>query len=136
MVFYAVMSITPGPNNVMLLASGINYGFMRTLPHTLGIVIGVAAMFLATGFGLAVLVLALPQVVIIMKIIAGSVLVYLAVRLMIKPVHISHHDQVVGNHSPSGRRWHSNASTPRRGCGAHSSDHLPIWEPPKTVASG
>ena len=40
MTYVATMSVTPGPNNIMLAASGVNFGFRRTLPHMLGVSIG------------------------------------------------------------------------------------------------
>jgi threonine/homoserine/homoserine lactone efflux protein len=49
--FSLVTSITPGPNNVMLLTSGLNFGFRRTIPHMLGIGVGCVAMIAAVGFG-------------------------------------------------------------------------------------
>src|SRR5690606_39198933 len=52
MLFALVTSITPGPNNTMLLASGVNFGFRRTMPHLFGISIGVAILMLCVGFGL------------------------------------------------------------------------------------
>ena len=51
-VFAFVMSVTPGPNNVMLLASGVNYGFRRSIPHMLGITIGFSFMIVVVGLGL------------------------------------------------------------------------------------
>ena len=52
--FYFVMFITPGPNNVMLLASGVKYGFKKTIPHILGIPLGhfvqITAMAAGLGF--------------------------------------------------------------------------------------
>ena len=51
-LFALVTTITPGPNNTMLLASGVNFGFRRTLPHILGISAGVALLMLSVGFGL------------------------------------------------------------------------------------
>ena len=45
-------SLTPGPNNLMLLASGVNYGFARTLPHILGVVLGYALLLSVMGLGL------------------------------------------------------------------------------------
>jgi len=59
-VFSLVTSGTPGPNNLMLLASGVNFGFKRTIPHMLGIGIGFAAMIAAVGLGLGTLFEALP----------------------------------------------------------------------------
>ena len=55
-----VSSITPGPNNLMLLASGVNYGFRRTLPHMLGIGSGFTVMTALVGFGLAGVFIAWP----------------------------------------------------------------------------
>lgn len=55
MTYAFVMSITPGPNNVMLTASGANFGLRRTLPHMAGICIGVAIQLLATCAGLGAL---------------------------------------------------------------------------------
>jgi threonine/homoserine/homoserine lactone efflux protein len=50
--FVLVTSATPGPNNAMLLASGVNFGFRRTLPHMLGVSAGCALMFVLVGIGL------------------------------------------------------------------------------------
>ena len=49
--FALIGSFTPGPNNAMLLSSGVNYGFQRTLPHIIGITIGYAVMFTAVALG-------------------------------------------------------------------------------------
>ena len=51
-VFAAVMAFTPGPNNIMLLSSGVTYGLRRTVPHVLGVTFGFAFMVGAVGFGL------------------------------------------------------------------------------------
>ncbi len=50
-VFVFVASMTPGPNNMMLLASGVNFGFRRTIPHMLGITVGFGVMILLAGLG-------------------------------------------------------------------------------------
>ena len=50
--FAFVSSITPGPNNLMLMASGANFGFRRTIPHMLGIGLGFTFMVLLVGAGL------------------------------------------------------------------------------------
>ncbi|GAB4261115.1 MAG: hypothetical protein Kow0013_05240 [Pararhodobacter sp.] len=52
-LFALVSSITPGPNTLMLLASGVNFGFWRTVPHILGITLGHSVMVLVVGIGLA-----------------------------------------------------------------------------------
>jgi len=49
--FALATSITPGPNNIMLTASGANFGFRRTIPHMLGVAIGFTVMVLAIGLG-------------------------------------------------------------------------------------
>ncbi|WP_374352124.1 LysE family translocator [Chitinimonas sp.] len=51
-LFAGVSSITPGPNNLMLLASGVNFGWKRTVPHILGISTGFALLLFAVGMGL------------------------------------------------------------------------------------
>ena len=58
--FSFVSSITPGPNNTMLLASGVNYGFRRTVPHIVGISLGCVVMLLLVGFGLGQAFTAIP----------------------------------------------------------------------------
>ena len=77
-VFAAVMFFTPGPNNVMLLSSGLNYGFRRTLPHVLGIVIGFAFMVGAVGFGLGTIFISYPVLQTVLKYAGAAYLVYLA----------------------------------------------------------
>src|SRR6186713_1126293 len=59
-IFATVMFFTPGPNNIMLLSSGLTYGFRRTLPHAAGITIGFAFMVGAVGLGLGTVFLAYP----------------------------------------------------------------------------
>jgi threonine/homoserine/homoserine lactone efflux protein len=62
-VFATVMFFTPGPNNIMLLSSGLTYGFRRTLPHVAGITIGFAFMIGAVGLGPVFIAYALLQTV-------------------------------------------------------------------------
>jgi threonine/homoserine/homoserine lactone efflux protein len=77
-VFAAVMYFTPGPNNVMLLSSGLTYGFRRTLPHIMGVVIGVAFMIAAVGLGLGTIFIAYPVLQTILKYAGAAYLIYLA----------------------------------------------------------
>jgi threonine/homoserine/homoserine lactone efflux protein len=77
-VFGAVMAFTPGPNNVMVLSSGLTYGFRRTLPHIAGIAIGVSFMVAATGLGLGTIFIAYPVLQTILKYAGIAYLVYLA----------------------------------------------------------
>lgn len=76
-----VTSITPGPNNLMLLASGVNFGFIRTIPHMLGVGIGFFVMLLAVGFGLGAVFTAFPALHLILKVLGSAYLLYLAWRI-------------------------------------------------------
>lgn len=80
-VFAFVASITPGPNNVMLLASGANFGFRRTLPHMFGIEIGFVSLIAAVGLGLGALLTAMPMLDTALKIAGALYLVYIAWRI-------------------------------------------------------
>src|SRR6476646_5332254 len=77
-VFAAVMAFTPGPNNVMVLSSGLTYGFRRTLPHIAGIAIGVSFMVAAVGLGLGTIFIAYPVLQTILKYAGIAYLIYLA----------------------------------------------------------
>ncbi|MCC5971089.1 MAG: LysE family translocator [Pararhodobacter sp.] len=79
--FAFVSSITPGPNNLMLLASGVNFGFRRTVPHMLGIGIGFTLMVLLVGLGLAGVFTAWPPARHILKILATGYMLWLAWKI-------------------------------------------------------
>lgn len=79
--FAFVTSITPGPNNLMLLSSGVNYGFVRTLPHMLGIGSGFALLLVFVGIGLGNLFELFPLTFTVIKIAGGSYLLYLAYKI-------------------------------------------------------
>lgn len=81
LVFSFVSSVTPGPNNFMLLASGVNFGLRRTLPHMVGIAFGFFSLLLSIGLGLGALFSAFPQLQLVMKICGGTYLVYLAWKI-------------------------------------------------------
>ncbi len=81
LVYAFVTSITPGPNNFMLLASGVNYGFVRTVPHMLGIGIGFLVLLLAVGFGLGAALTAFPALHTALKVAGGAYLLYLAWKI-------------------------------------------------------
>jgi threonine/homoserine/homoserine lactone efflux protein len=86
-VFAVVMFFTPGPNNIMLLSSGLTYGFRRTVPHIAGITIGFAFMVGAVGLGLGTIFIAYPVLQTVLKYAGVAYLVYLAaVIAMAEPV--------------------------------------------------
>ena len=78
-VFSVVMFFTPGPNNIMLLSSGLTYGFRRTIPHIAGITVGFAFMVGAVGAGLGAIFIAYPVLQTILKYGGVVYLIYLAV---------------------------------------------------------
>jgi len=79
--FCFVSSITPGPNNLMLMASGANFGIKRTLPHWLGIGIGFTAMIVLVGLGLIQVFDAFPITYTILKVLSVGYLLYLAWKI-------------------------------------------------------
>ncbi len=79
--FAFVSSITPGPNNLMLMASGINYGFARSIPHMMGIGVGFIVMLILVGLGLGKIFTALPVTYEILKVISVGYLTYLAWKI-------------------------------------------------------
>jgi threonine/homoserine/homoserine lactone efflux protein len=80
-MFGLATSITPGPNNMMLLASGLNFGLRRTLPHMLGISAGYVVLMLAVGFGLGEALRSLPGAFLALKIVGGAYMLWLAWRI-------------------------------------------------------
>lgn len=81
LVYAFVTSVTPGPNNLMLLASGVNFGFSRTIPHMAGISVGFLVLLLAVGFGLGAVLTAFPALHLVLKLAGGAYLLYLAWRI-------------------------------------------------------
>ncbi len=79
--FAFVTSVTPGPNNMMLMASGANFGFRRTIPHMLGISLGHALMVFLVGLGLAGIIHAQPNILIGMKIASVLYMLWLAWKI-------------------------------------------------------
>jgi len=80
-VFATVMFFTPGPNNIMLLSSGLTYGFRRTLPHVAGVTVGFAFMIGAVGLGLGAVFVAFPVLQTILKYAGIAYLLYLAAAI-------------------------------------------------------
>ncbi len=80
-LFAVVTSITPGPNNILLTASGANFGFRRSVPHMLGISAGFLSLILVTGVGLGAVILASDWLHQALKAIGALYLVWLAWQL-------------------------------------------------------
>ena len=77
------MGFTPGPNNILVASSGVNFGFRATIPHILGVTFGFPAMLLVVGLGLAKIFLAVPWVHVAFKYISIAYLLYLAWRIAV-----------------------------------------------------
>ena len=79
--FAFVSSITPGPNNLMLMASGANFGFRRTIPHMLGVGLGFVFRVMLVGAGLVQLFDAYPASYAALKVLSVAYLLYLAWKI-------------------------------------------------------
>jgi threonine/homoserine/homoserine lactone efflux protein len=79
--FLMSMAFTPGPNNILVASSGVNFGFRATIPHILGITLGFPLMLLLVGLGLAKVFIAVPAVHLVFKYVSIVYLLYLAWRI-------------------------------------------------------
>ncbi|WP_249340063.1 LysE family translocator [Sphingopyxis sp. L1A2A] len=79
--FALVSSITPGPNNMMLMASGANFGLRRTVPHALGVGIGFTLMIILVGLGLMGLFDLFPILNSVLKVVSVAYLLWLAWKI-------------------------------------------------------
>lgn len=77
-LFGFASSITPGPNNTMLLASGANFGLRRTVPHIFGVAVGFFVLMIAVGLGLGALFSAYPMLQTVLKVVGTAYLLWLA----------------------------------------------------------
>ena len=80
--FYFVMYVTPGPNNAMVLASGLKFGFLKTIPHMSGITIGHIIQLILVCFGLGKIFQIFPQIQNILKILCAIYLLYLGYKII------------------------------------------------------
>jgi Putative threonine efflux protein len=80
--FYFVMYVTPGPNNAMVLTSGLKFGFIQTIPHMTGITIGHVTQLILVCLGLGKIFQIFPQLQNILKIICALYLLYLGYRII------------------------------------------------------
>lgn len=81
MTFTVVMTITPGPNNLLLLSSGLNFGLYRTTRHMVGILSGVLLQICVTGAGLGALFALIPEIQTVLKLAGSIYMVWLAGQL-------------------------------------------------------
>jgi threonine/homoserine/homoserine lactone efflux protein len=80
-VFAAVSSGTPGPNNLMLMTSGVNFGMKRSISHLLGITLGFSFMIFAVGMGLQTMFSLMPQLETILRYVGTAYLLWLAWKI-------------------------------------------------------
>jgi len=81
LTFATVTLFTPGPNNLMLMASGLNYGFSRTLPHAAGVALGFGFMNVAIGLGLGAFFASYPGFYGVLKYLGAAYLLFLAWKI-------------------------------------------------------
>jgi threonine/homoserine/homoserine lactone efflux protein len=84
-IFALVSSITPGPNNLMLMASGTNFGFPRSYPHMLGVVLGYAAMLLIVGSGVGLAIHSSPTASLVLKVASSVYMLWLSWKIATAP---------------------------------------------------
>lgn len=111
--FAFATSVTPGPNNLMLMASGANFGLRRSVPHLLGVALGFGAMVALLGLGVDRLIAEAPRLALALKAVSLVYVLWLAWK-------IAHAAAPEGQAAPGGR-WVSwppvpfNGSIPRPG---------------------
>ena len=89
-LFSVAMAFTPGPNNIMLAASGVNFGFARTIPHMGGITLGFLALLAACGAGLGLIFAAVPALQLELKVAGAAYMLFLAFK--VATAHLSDAD--------------------------------------------
>ncbi|MFK8050753.1 MAG: LysE family translocator [Halioglobus sp.] len=94
-LFALVSSITPGPNNLMLMASGANYGYRKTLPHIMGVWLGFTLMIVLVGAGVVQVFDAYPVSYQVLKVLSVVYLLYLAWKIA-NAAPVSGSDETVG----------------------------------------
>jgi len=97
LIFAFVSSITPGPNNLMLMTSGVNFGLRATIPHILGVVVGHALMTIALGMGLSSVLDSIPQIYIALKNLGVAYVIFLAWKISSTTVGEETKDEIEGS---------------------------------------
>jgi threonine/homoserine/homoserine lactone efflux protein len=98
LMFIAVASVTPGPNNAMLMASGANFGLRRTAPHMIGVVLGFGVLLTCVGLGLGALFALFPSLHVVLRWGGAAYLFWLAWK-------IAHADSLGGKAVPRPLRF-------------------------------
>jgi threonine/homoserine/homoserine lactone efflux protein len=80
-LFSFVSAVTPGPNNILLWASGAEFGLRRTIPQVIGTAVGVGLLALLIAAGLSVVITVLPKLALVMKVAGSVYLLYLAYQI-------------------------------------------------------
>lgn len=96
MLFAVSTAGSPGPNNVMIMSSGVNYGWRRSIPHVAGINVGFPIMLVAVGLGLDGVLRTSPAFYDVLRPIGILYLLYLAYRIAAAPVHVPDGDEAPG----------------------------------------
>jgi len=99
-LFAFVMSVTPGPNNIMLLASGAQFGYQRTLPHMFGIIVGMACLLLSVLLGLGTVFKQFPELYNLLKVVGAIYLLWLAWKITTASTQPMSTHQIDKNHQP------------------------------------
>jgi threonine/homoserine/homoserine lactone efflux protein len=81
LAFVTASTITPGPNSIMIMASGVNFGFARTIPHVLGVAVGITTVITLAGIGLGAILGLVPQLRFAMLVASATYLLYLAWKI-------------------------------------------------------
>ena len=81
LTFSVAMAFTPGPNNIMLAASGMNFGFVRTVPHMVGITAGFVLLLVGSGLGLGLVFATTPELQVLLKFAGALYMLWLAFRV-------------------------------------------------------
>lgn len=92
--FAAAMAFTPGPNNIMVTASGVNFGFVRTIPHILGITFGFFVLIAVCAAGLGAAFAAYPPLQIALKVAGALYLLWLAWKVATAAPSAGHEDRI------------------------------------------
>jgi len=105
--FAFVAGITPGPNNLMLMTSGVKYGLGRTLPHLAGVILGFGLMIAVVGFGLDILFERFPRILPVMRIAGSIYMIWLALKIALaKPIgKVEASGRPIGFLAAAGFQW-------------------------------